>query len=111
MGNGEQIDCWTDRGIQNDRVEDPVPHNSSIIFVKDLFVENRKDWNLDLIDSLFDVVTAQSIKEIPLRDHFDEDKMVWAISLRGETFSQPLKICRILLLAIKVCYQTSINQL
>lgn len=61
---------------------------SSLAFLKDVRVEHlidstTKEWNRDVISSLFDQGTVEKIVKTPLVRHVNVDRLVWKAEKRG----------------------------
>jgi hypothetical protein len=62
--------------------------DSSLAVLKDVSVEHlidstTKEWNRDVISSLFDQGTVEKIVKTPLVQHVNVDRLVWKAEMRG----------------------------
>jgi hypothetical protein len=56
--------------------------------VKDLWMPNRKAWNIDLISSLFNSETANAIIRTPIINSAGQDTLVWKLTPAGNHSSK-----------------------
>ena len=56
--------------------------------VKDLWIPNRKTWNVDLINSLFTSHTANAVLQTPIINSSGQDVLVWKLTPAGDCSSK-----------------------
>lgn len=62
--------------------------------IKDLWMQNQKTWNADLIYALFDYEAASSILQIPIIQHQGEDILCWTLHPSGKcTSKSAYRVC------------------
>lgn len=80
VGDGLCIDVWHDKWLpEAPHVVVPrVGTNPPALRVCDLFVPGRKEWNVQLLQSYFDMDDVSRILTIPLAQGPDPDRWIWA---------------------------------
>lgn len=84
VGTGETINVWTDPWIpdaNNTRITTPVIQGLEEITVNNLFSNEGRQWDHDLIRDIFNDYDAKKIISIPLSQSTGEDTWIW---LQGE---------------------------
>ncbi|KAL6180425.1 hypothetical protein ACLB2K_047088 [Fragaria x ananassa] len=86
VGNGEMISIWNDPWV-------PLPYNfkpfsdpmqgSEDMRVCDLIDGDIGEWNVEVIEDLFNPMEIDLILKIPLSLYGDEDRMVWHFDKKG----------------------------
>ncbi|KAL1151424.1 hypothetical protein V6Z11_A09G041000 [Gossypium hirsutum] len=80
VGNGDMIniraDNWGMEGLNGDviREEGLNPNETS---VKDLWLEDRKSWNINKVYKVFGLDWGEKICNVPIGDEGQGDKMIW----------------------------------
>jgi hypothetical protein len=59
------------------------PHFNYPAMIKDLWIPNSKNWNHDLVNSLFTPQVAASILNTPIIDDVGQDMLVWKLTPTG----------------------------
>jgi hypothetical protein len=72
--------CW--ENIYDHLIIQQHPFNYPAV-VKDLWMPNRKAWNIDLISSLFNSETANAIIRTPIINSAGQDTLVWKLTPAG----------------------------
>lgn len=87
VGNGEQAKVRTEPWIPGIESFRPTPSPTSTVIdtsltVKELIIDGQ--WNLSLLEVLFDNTTIQNILKIHLGNIQTEDKSIWTRNMSGE---------------------------
>ena len=87
IGNGTQIDVWTDPWLRDDRnfwVQ--MTHNVELdgLRVSDLMILGRLEWDVEMLEELLEARDDVEIKCIPLSQSFAADRQVWHFTNSGE---------------------------
>lgn len=86
LGNGKKIQIWKHRWIQY-FMKPPIPKQGCKIhlqytFVHQLFNQDNKTWNINLLRELFDLNTVNIISGIQIH-YTQEDRLVWLLEKNG----------------------------
>ena len=86
VGNGESIKilehtCLPDHS--NSKVVSPRT-NTDALFVKDLFLEDRRVWDPGLVERIFLPWEAELIQRIPVSEEYVEDLLIWPLTRTGD---------------------------
>ncbi|CAD5323156.1 unnamed protein product [Arabidopsis thaliana] len=94
IGNGASTNIWKDpwisskpaKGVLSTRMLPQGLHHSALnlSFVKDLIVDQGREWNLELLRSLFPEEVVSSISQIRLGACNTKDCFAWDYSLDGQ---------------------------
>ena len=82
VGDGRSIKIWEDKWLPCTPGRNP--DRPIVTFVRDLVDEDRKWWNEELIDKIFDSQTARVIKQISLGSINNPDCVRWKETQSGE---------------------------
>ena len=79
IGNGTQIYFWTDPWLRDDRnfwVQ--TTHNAALdsLRVSDLMIPDILEWDVEMLEELFEARDVAEIKCIPLSQSFAVDRQV-----------------------------------
>ncbi|CAN1332541.1 Putative ribonuclease H protein At1g65750 [Linum perenne] len=66
------------------QVETPRDDELRGLRVCDLFIPGLREWDVELVRTLFNDRDASSILSIPLRAHSDQDTRIWHFSRKGD---------------------------
>ena len=87
IGNGTQIDVWTDPWLRDDMnfwVQTTPGTELDGLRVSDLMIPGRLEWDAELLEELFVARDVAEIQSIPLSQSFAADRHVWHSSNFGE---------------------------
>lgn len=87
IGNGHNINPWTDPWLPNmpdgqPRIK-PEASRENIMRVSDLKIPRTNDWNIRLLNSLFEEDSVKAICDPSWPDIDTEDKLIWRRSNNG----------------------------
>ncbi|PNX98065.1 ribonuclease H [Trifolium pratense] len=80
IGSGQGINIWEDNWIQqkgNPTSTISKPNNCGLIKVKELMDDNYNDWNVTIINQIFNPYEAHMIQQIPILDKTQSDILTW----------------------------------
>ena len=86
VGNGPNIRIWKDRWIPTRstfKVQSPISILQENTTVDALIFQDTRLWNAPLIDAIFEVSEADTIKSIPLSRRSSTDTIIWAETKNG----------------------------
>ncbi|CAN1332707.1 Putative ribonuclease H protein At1g65750 [Linum perenne] len=86
IGDGSSIRVWEDPWINNDssRFVTSIPDaEMADLRVNDLWIPGTKQWDIELLDELFNDQDAKAISEIPLCNTPGPDTPIWHFSKNG----------------------------
>ncbi|KAL0439908.1 UNVERIFIED_CONTAM: hypothetical protein Slati_2473800 [Sesamum latifolium] len=86
IGSGHSVDVWKDPWIPRApslRLLTPNVHNLQNLQVSDLIVDSTREWNVELLNSLFWVEDCEVIQQIPLSFSPEPDLLIWHFSSNG----------------------------
>ena len=84
MGNGTRINVWHDKWIPRPstyKVLTPMRPNVENVLVCELINKASGEWNVDKLNSWFQLVNKEAILSIPLSTN---DRLVWAENRSGK---------------------------
>ena len=87
VGNGQSINIWDHRWLMEEhhrKIISPSPIILRHCTVDQLIIKPQMQWDTSLIDNLFCSYDADSIKQIPLSNHYHADKLIWPSNTNGE---------------------------
>ena len=87
MGDGEKIQVWKDKWLQQPstyRVVTPLSSSQQVVRVCDLIDGDRKEWKEDLIRQCFLPQDVEAILSIPLSAHGARDIMIRVENKNGK---------------------------
>ena len=87
IGNGTQIDVWTDPWLRDDHnfwVQTTQGTKLDGLRVSDLMIPGRLEWDVELLEELFVARDVAEIQSIPLSQSFVADRHVWHFTNSGE---------------------------
>uniref|UniRef100_A0A7N2KNZ5 RNase H type-1 domain-containing protein n=1 Tax=Quercus lobata TaxID=97700 RepID=A0A7N2KNZ5_QUELO len=58
--------------------------NTDALFVKDLFLEDRRVWDPGLVERIFLPWEAELIQQIPVSEEYVEDLLIWSLTRTGD---------------------------
>jgi hypothetical protein len=84
-GIGEHINIWSDPWIPSSPDRRVISQRNGAVYTKvaELINPFTGQWDDGLLYSLFNVVDAQRILQIPLNNHGFDDFIVWSASKNG----------------------------
>uniref|UniRef100_A0A2N9GC52 Reverse transcriptase zinc-binding domain-containing protein n=1 Tax=Fagus sylvatica TaxID=28930 RepID=A0A2N9GC52_FAGSY len=86
VGNGTNIRIWKDRWIPTRstfKVQSPISILQENTTVDALIFQDTRLWNAPLIDAIFEVSEADTIKSIPLSRRSSTDTIIWSETKNG----------------------------
>uniref|UniRef100_A0A2N9I4S0 Reverse transcriptase zinc-binding domain-containing protein n=1 Tax=Fagus sylvatica TaxID=28930 RepID=A0A2N9I4S0_FAGSY len=86
VGNGTNIRIWKDRWIPTRstfKVQSPISILQENTTVDALIFQDTRLWNAPLIDAIFEVSEADTIKSIPLNRRSSTDTIIWSETKNG----------------------------
>ncbi|XP_019175665.1 PREDICTED: uncharacterized protein LOC109170987 [Ipomoea nil] len=88
IGNGADMNVWNQPWLPNDEnsfIQTPIQNHGENMNVNDLILNDTHDYNVELLNSLFDNRDVELIMKIPVSCNF-EDHWCWKGDLRGLYF-------------------------
>ncbi|CAN1789467.1 Putative ribonuclease H protein At1g65750 [Linum perenne] len=86
IGNGDSIRVWQDPWISSDTSRKVTTEPSTELAdlrVNDLWIPGTRQWDVELIDELFNVDDATAISNTTLGEGMDVDIPIWHYSKHG----------------------------
>ena len=86
IGDGSQINVWSSPWIHTLRTLKPStssPPNMESLTVYDLLSSDMSSWNNNVVNNLFSIADALTIKDLPLHSRNFHDTHVWNHSVNG----------------------------
>ncbi|CAN1146055.1 Putative ribonuclease H protein At1g65750 [Linum perenne] len=87
IGDGACVSVWGSPWIRDDDnlyVNTPRDEDLNGLRVCDLFIPGLREWDVELVHSLFKARDAAKILNIPLRDFTGHDRRIWHYSRKGD---------------------------
>ena len=87
IGNGTQIDVWTNPWLREDKnfwVQTTQGVELDGLRVSDLMIPGRLEWDVELLEELFVARDVAEIQCIPLSQSFATNRHVWHFTNSGE---------------------------
>ncbi|KAK2418379.1 hypothetical protein QL285_040582 [Trifolium repens] len=97
IGDGNNIPLWNENWLADVSPLEPV-NNDDLFYadflVSDIMEHNPKEWNTDIVLSLFDQPTADRILATPLYSSVTDDKRIWHGESNGDySVKSAYRIC------------------
>uniref|UniRef100_A0A2N9JBI5 CCHC-type domain-containing protein n=1 Tax=Fagus sylvatica TaxID=28930 RepID=A0A2N9JBI5_FAGSY len=86
VGSGTHIRIWKDRWLPTRttfKVQSPVNTLHENATVDSLIIQSSRQWNVPLIDEIFEASEAAIIKSIPLSNRISSDVLIWSETRNG----------------------------
>ncbi|CAN1785001.1 Putative ribonuclease H protein At1g65750 [Linum perenne] len=86
IGNGENIRIWSDPWLNEEDtcfLTSTRPGALADLKVNDLWIPGTKEWDIELIEELFNERDATSIVKLPLNEANEQDRPIWSFSKSG----------------------------
>ncbi|CAN1279947.1 Putative ribonuclease H protein At1g65750, partial [Linum perenne] len=87
IGNGACVDVWGSPWLRDDDnlyVDTPRDDALHGLRVSDLFIPGFREWDVEMVLSLFTPRDARQILSIPLQGTYGHDRRIWHYSKRGD---------------------------
>lgn len=89
VGDGKSIKVWGDNWVPTPttfKIQSPCTTFPDYILVADLIDQDRKGWNVQLINTIFNEEEPKVIQNIPLSSLQPRDRLIWKVTT-NEVFS------------------------
>lgn len=84
--DGSNVKVWHDkwlRDVKNPKLETPLMASLEDIRVRNLLIRNNLEWDMEMLDELFNPRDVRVISNIPLSYASGDDKLIWSHTTNG----------------------------